>query len=137
LQTGLINAVSAPPSATIGLQWHTRVKHLTKVPLLYTYGTLVISDKAMGKLSTEDQKTLESAFGQALEQLNRNTRSDNQKALKALANQGIRIDEPDTSVIAQWRVTVYEAVAKMSGSQSFNPDLLNRFQSLAKKARGE
>ncbi len=137
LQTGLINAVSMPPSATIALQWHTRVKHLTEMPLLYTYGTIVVSEKSVAKLSAEDRTILQLVFAKALQELNKNTRADNQNAFKALANQGISIDQPEAAEVAQWRSTVNAAVAKMSGQLSFSPKLLERFQTLAKKARGE
>ncbi len=56
LQTGLVDTIASPAVAAIALQWHTKVKYLTEVPLLYTYGLLVISDKAFGKLSEEDQE---------------------------------------------------------------------------------
>ena len=47
LQTGLINTVGTSPVGAIALQWHTRIKHLTDIPLLYLYASLVVHEKAL------------------------------------------------------------------------------------------
>ena len=47
LQTGLIDTIAAPPVGTLTLQWHTRLGHVLDLPLLYTYGLLVVSGKAV------------------------------------------------------------------------------------------
>ena len=38
LQTGLVDVVYAPPTVAISLQWFTKVKYLTDVPLVYLAG---------------------------------------------------------------------------------------------------
>ena len=50
LQTGLINGIAAPPVGTLLLQWHTQVSYALDLPLLYVYGSFVISNKAFKKL---------------------------------------------------------------------------------------
>ncbi len=45
LQTGLVDTVAAPAMGAIALQWHTRVKYLTDVPLTYLIGAFVIDRK--------------------------------------------------------------------------------------------
>ena len=38
LQTGLIDIVIIPPIVALVLQWHTKVKYVTEVPLVYSFG---------------------------------------------------------------------------------------------------
>jgi TRAP-type C4-dicarboxylate transport system substrate-binding protein len=69
LQTGLVDTVASPAVGAIALQWHTKVKYLTRVPLMYTYGFLVISNKAFRKLSAEDQALVREVLNRAFEAL--------------------------------------------------------------------
>ncbi len=41
LQTGLVDVVYAPPTVAISLQWFTKVKYLSDVPLAYLAGGIV------------------------------------------------------------------------------------------------
>ena len=77
LQTGAVNAFAAPPVAALTLQWHSRVKHLTEVPLLYTYGVLAISNKHFAKLSAEDQKVVRSVLENTIAKLDQDSRAEN------------------------------------------------------------
>lgn len=53
LQTGLVDTIPAPPIAAILLQWHTRVRYLTEIPLSYTYGLLAVDRKVFAKIVPE------------------------------------------------------------------------------------
>lgn len=55
LQTGLIDTIATSPVGAVTLQWHTQVKYVTKVPLVYIYAALAIQDKAFKKLKDPDQ----------------------------------------------------------------------------------
>lgn len=102
LQTGAINAFAAPTTAAIALQWYSRVKYRTEVPLLYTYGLLTVSDKYFARLDAGQQKIVREALGAAFAELDKNARKDNIAALSTLDKQGIRIVKPDATQFAQW-----------------------------------
>ena len=51
LQTGRINGVAVPPIGALALQWHTQLKHVLDLPLLYVYGTFVVQARQFKKLS--------------------------------------------------------------------------------------
>jgi TRAP-type C4-dicarboxylate transport system substrate-binding protein len=55
LQTGLIDSVAVPPVGAIALQWHTQLRHVTDLPLLYVYGLLVVANKPFAGLDVPDQ----------------------------------------------------------------------------------
>lgn len=103
LQTGLIDTVATSPVGAITLQWHTQIKHVTQVPLIYLYAVLAIEKKAFDKLKAEDQQVVRQAIGKAFAELDIENERDNQKALDALAAQGINIITPDVSQLSAWK----------------------------------
>jgi TRAP-type C4-dicarboxylate transport system substrate-binding protein len=136
LQTGLINAVSAPPTATIALQWHTQVKHLTDIPLLYTYGTVILSQKALNKISPEDQAIIQRELGKAMSDLNTSSRIDNESAMKALIKHGITVSTTSGKELKNWRAKVDSAIDNMSGSGRLSPEIIKQLRQLIAKQRG-
>jgi TRAP-type C4-dicarboxylate transport system substrate-binding protein len=130
LQTGLIDTVASPAVGAIALQWHTRVKYLTDVPLLYTYGILVISDKAFGKLSAKDQALVREVLGRTFEQIDRQNRKDNAGALRALTGQGIKRIEPPSRDLERWRQTVDTAQQRLANRGFFSREVVNRVRKL-------
>ena len=121
LQTGLIDSVSTSPVGAIALQWHTRVRHVTDIPLLYLYGTLIIKQTALNKISPQDRNTLREIMEATFKQLNRKNRQDNQSARKALKQQGIRFNQPQTEHPEQWQEmfnTVRETIDQDSNLSS-------------------
>ena len=102
LQTGLINGIVAPPVGTLLLQWHTQVSYALDLPLLYVYGSFVISNKAFKKLSTEDRQTVSNVLNAAVNQVDRAAKQDDQKAKKALSGQGISWLAPVSDDFAEW-----------------------------------
>jgi TRAP-type transport system periplasmic protein len=56
LQTNMINGFYAPPYGAIALQWHTKVKYMTKGEIAYAAAGVVISKKTFDQISPEDQK---------------------------------------------------------------------------------
>ena len=102
LQTGLINGIAAPPVGTLLLQWHTQVSYALDLPLLYVYGSFVISNKAFKKLSTEDRQTVSNVLNAAVNQVDRAAKQDDQKAKKALSGQGISWLAPVSDDFAEW-----------------------------------
>lgn len=103
LQTTLIDTIAAPPIATLALQWHTQVKYLTEMPLVYGWGTVVISKRAFEKLTPEDQNTVRQIMSRTLNEIDQQNRRDNISALAALKNQGITFIKPDLQQHAVWK----------------------------------
>ncbi len=128
LQTGLIDTVASSPIGAIALQWHTRVKYLTDLPLIYFYGTLVIKQKALNRLSQSDQKTLREILEEASREHDSQSRKENLNARKALQNQGIQFVEPSQQDIPNWLTTISKSVDKMAQRELFSPALLEQIR---------
>ena len=59
LTTGRINACYASPMAAAALQWHSKVRFSTSMPMSYGIGGSVVRLEAWDKLSDKDKKSLE------------------------------------------------------------------------------
>ena len=110
LQTGLIDTVAISPVGAIVLQWHTQVKYLTRIPIVYIYGILAIDRKAFARIAPEDQIVVREEMGQAWREMDAMNRADNIRALEAIRSQGIQFVEPGKESLAAW----YELAAAVN-----------------------
>jgi len=136
LQTGLIDTVGTSPTAAIALQWHTQIKHLTDMPLLYLYGMLVIQKKAFQRLSKQDQVTVRGVMEKAFRKINQQSRQDNISAQKALQGQGIQFTHPSPADITQWRTIIGQAVNQMGKEGVYSSEMLGRLRQHLENFRG-
>lgn len=113
LQTGLLDTISANPTAVIAFQWHTKVSHLIDVPLIYITGTLAIGKKVFDKISKSDQVIVKKEMGNVFKILDKLNRTDNKKAHQALQNQGIKFVVPDNEEIVLWESLAEKATANL------------------------
>ena len=58
LQTGLIEVAFASPVAALVLQWHTKTKYITELPVSYSMGIFAIDKGAFDRLSGADQQVV-------------------------------------------------------------------------------
>ncbi|MCW8919294.1 MAG: TRAP transporter substrate-binding protein DctP [Gammaproteobacteria bacterium] len=128
LQTGLIDTVASSAMGAIALQWHTRVKHLTDSPLMYLYGSMVVSAKQFEKLSAEDQQIVHQVMSGVFERLDHLNRNDNQSAMAALQQQGIGFVTPDETETQRWRASLDSAMQRLLQQGLFDPAILKQLQ---------
>ena len=89
LQTGLIDIVAISPIGALVLQWHTRVRYVTEMPLVYTIGLMVVDKRAFDRLRDEDQAIVREVMTRTYENFDRANVADNREARDALLNAGI------------------------------------------------
>jgi len=109
LQTGLIDTIASPPIASIALQWYTQVKYLTDMPLLYGYGTMVVSKRTMKKLKKSDRDIVNNVMRSAFAEINIQNQTDNIAAFAALKNQGIKFIKPSIEQLSEWKSIAIKA----------------------------
>jgi len=124
LQTGLINTVGSSPIGAIALQWHTRVKYLTDVPLLYLYATLVMKRKAFEKLSAQDQKTVDEVMRRTFKKISEKNRQDSTAAREALKAQGIKFVKLQDFKRQEWNKLVSQAMNDLAEQGHFSKHML-------------
>lgn len=134
LQTGLIDTVATSPVAAITLQWHTQIKHVTKVPLIYLYAVMAVQKKAFDKLKSDDQQIVRKVFSKAFVELDKESEKDNEKALAALEAQGINIITPNSEQLAAWKALGQQAAQAMIKQGSVSQPMVNKLESLLAEA---
>ena len=99
LQTGLINGIAAPPVGTLVLQWHTQVSYALDLPLLYVYGSFVLSKKPFEKLSQTDRVIVSDILEEAVRRVDTSAKLDDLEAKEALTRQDIEILKSGRSLL--------------------------------------
>lgn len=111
LQTGLIDTVTAPPVAAVPLLWHTQLKYIVDLPLMYIHGLFVVSNRALRGVEPTDMAALRRIMGAAVRRADGINRADHSKAWAALGQQGIETIAPTPEEVADWR-TYADAASK-------------------------
>jgi len=136
LQTDLLDSVTVPPVGAVVLQWHTRLKYITNVPVAYVYAALLIDRKAFARISAEDQQVVREVMEGIYRKFDRNGVLDNDAALQALFESGLQLVEPDAAEVAHWRGIVSDSHQQLAREGVFDAALLQRLQSLLDDYRG-
>lgn len=136
LQTGLVDTVAAPPIATIALHWHTQVRYLTDMPLLYSTALMVVDKGSFDRLEEADRRVMREVMGRVFGQIDQRNRADNRGAFDAIVNQGIEIVRPDPSQLQEWRRLSAEAVRKLVASGRIGEEIVREAERHLDEFRG-
>jgi len=137
LQTGLVDVVSGPPVAAVALQWFTKVKYVTEVPIVYTCGTFALSNRAWTKLSDGDQAIVDEVLSEMTRILDRRAREDNEGARVALQNQGVVAVEPQAGTADEWRELADRTSQVLVEELGLSPELLAEIEAVRDAVRSE
>lgn len=123
LQTGTINAVAGPGIAAVALQWHTHIRNVIELPLIYTYGLMVVAKKRFNKIQKPDQLIVRKHMEQAFAKLDAINRKDGQLSLQALRGQGIRFQIPNATETSEWQKLAKKSVQEIVADNIVDADI--------------
>jgi TRAP-type transport system periplasmic protein len=123
LQTGLLDIVAIPPMVALIMQWHTKVKYVTQVPLVYTLGFMAIDKKTFDKISEDDKAVVREVMSATYKNFNEVNLDDNQKAFDALIKSGIKEVEFDNDEFVKVRQLLLESNLRLGEKGAFSLDL--------------
>jgi TRAP-type C4-dicarboxylate transport system substrate-binding protein len=126
LQTGLIDTAANTPAGAIAFQWHTKIKHIVDLPIIYVMGVLIVDKKAVDKLAAADQAILREEMGKAFAKLDQINRDDNGKALETLKGQGITVYAPNAEEQKTWQSVGVDARKQLEGEKAVTPELFKQ-----------
>ncbi len=135
LQTGQMNTVTNSLVGAIALQWYTRVKYITDVPLLYIYGLLMITEDAYDKIPAEYRETVDQIVDRTFEELKADIRKGNLESRQTLTKQGIQFVPVSPAQYKELK-GLMDSVMKQLAGKEFQGDALHRMQEILKKFRG-
>jgi len=115
LQTGLVEVVYAPPSGAISLQWFTKTKFMTDVPLMYLIGGIVIKKSVFKKLAPAHRQTLLGLSAKYMDQLKLVIRKENQEAIRVMSKHGVKLIRPSEEQINEFKDISTRAMNRQIG----------------------
>jgi TRAP-type C4-dicarboxylate transport system substrate-binding protein len=134
LQTGLVDVVYTPPTGAISLQWFTKIKYMTDVPLAYVAGGIVVKKETFKQIPPSFQNFILESFQDHLDRLKIVTRNENREAIKVMMKQGVKIIVPSKDQIDEFKKLSNKAMGHIGG-QSFSKKVLDEVTSLLENYR--
>ncbi len=134
LQTGLIDTIGSTTTGALAFQWHTRIRSITDVPLVYLVGVLIVDNKHFNKINAADQKIIKGIITKTFSALDKVNRKDNENARQALQKMGTEFVKPDDNEIAYWSRLADEVIEE-TGSRAATPELYQKLKDLLKEYR--
>jgi len=115
LQTGLVEVVYAPPTGAISLQWFTKTKYMTDVPLIYLIGAILIKKNALNELSSDHRQVFMELCVKYMDQLKLVIRKENQEAIQVMAKHGVKLIEPSADQVEGFKELSKKAMNRQTG----------------------
>lgn len=134
LQTGVIDTVVASPVAALALQWFTRIKHVTDEPLLYSYSTLALQDRALQKLAPGDAAAVMDVLNRRMAAVDKSIRKENAAAMQALLDQGITLETVSPEGLKQFRGEAAKLIDRYRDEGQLDAGLLEKVRAAVRAA---
>jgi hypothetical protein len=96
------------------MQYHTKLKYVTDVPLIYTMGFMAIDKKAFDKISAADQAIVREAMSGLYDRYDRLNLEDDREAKDALFNAGLKRIVPAPEELAEIRAVLHKSNRDMA-----------------------
>lgn len=129
LQTGALDIIGMSSVGAVLLQYHTKVKYVTDVPLIYTMGFMAIDKKAFNKISAEDQEIVRNSLSELYARYDVLNLEDDAEAKQALFEAGLKRIVPDAGELAEIEAVLQASNADLAKngvvSQEFYEEMLH------------
>ena len=115
LTAGRINATYSSPLAAVALQWNTKVKFMTSMPMSYALGATVISMEAYNKIGEADRKTIDKITEKIGAKIRKTVRKDNISAEKQMTRKGVTVVPTPVAMVDDFRKAATDVWKEMAG----------------------
>ena len=135
LQTGLLDVVAASPVVALVLQWHTKVKYVTDLPIAYSLGVFAIDNRVFDSLLRADQAVVRNVMSGVMSRLDAQTRIDNREAETVLWNSGLELVPVRSEQVSGWRNTIEGLYPELGNRRDIDADILDKILALLEEYR--
>lgn len=115
LTSGKITACYGSPVAAVALQWYSKVKYMTSMPMTYSIGATVVSIESLKKISAEDQKTVETIGKNASKKLRKVIRKANEDAKTTMSRKGITVVQTPVAMVSEFDKNAQQVWKELAG----------------------
>jgi TRAP-type C4-dicarboxylate transport system substrate-binding protein len=115
LQTGLVEAFNSVPLAALAFQWFALAPNMADLNWSFLSGATVIDKRAWMKIPEELRAKILKVSRDASKRLRREIRTLNEDAVKAMVENGLKVNHISPSVEAEWRKLVEDIYPQIRG----------------------
>jgi TRAP-type C4-dicarboxylate transport system substrate-binding protein len=115
LTSGRINACYSSPVAAVALQWYTKVKYMTSMPMSFAIGATVVSLAAYNKMSADDKKTVDEIGKANSKKLRKVIRKANDDAKGTMSKKGVSVSQTPTPMVEEFTKQAKEIWGELTG----------------------
>lgn len=137
LQTGALDIIGMSPVGAVILQYHTKLKYVTDVPLIYTIGFMVVDKKAFEKISADDQELVREILSELYSRYDVLNLKDDKEAKQALFAAGLTRVVPDAESLAEIRSVLHTSNEQMAGRGVFSAEMYEEMMGYVAQYRSE
>jgi len=123
LTSGRISACYGSPVAAVALQWYTKVKFMTSMPMSFAIGATVVSLESMKKLDPADLKAVEDISKAASKKLRKVIRKANEEAKTTMVKKGVTVVNTPQAMIDEFTKNAAEVQKGLIGKVYEQSDL--------------
>ena len=116
LQTGLVNAVPAPPQAAVLLRWYEHAKNMTNLKWFFLIGGTVMTKETWDRIPADVQPAIRQAGQEAGRRLRDEIRKAADRDILAMQKRGLNVVAVDAKTEALWLKAAEAAYPTIRGS---------------------
>jgi len=115
LTSGRITAAYGSPVAAVALQWYSKIKFMTSMPMSYGIGATVVSLETVKKISAEDQKLVQDISRAGSKKLRKVIRKANEDAKSTMTRKGVTIVQSPAALVDEFTKHALEVHKQLVG----------------------
>jgi TRAP-type C4-dicarboxylate transport system substrate-binding protein len=115
LTSGKIEACYGSPVAAVALQWYSKIKYMTSMPMSFAIGATVVSKKSLAKMSAEDQKVIEGLGKASAKKLRKVIRKANEDAKGTMSRKGVTVVQTPIAMVDEITKKSTEMWSELAG----------------------
>lgn len=129
LQSGLINALAAPPIAALSFQWFPLAPNMTDLNWAPLIGATIVTTRSWYRLPDEWRPALLKASRAAGKRMLSRVRSLDGEAIEAMKRYGLKVHKVPNEIVDEWRQRALAAYPKIIGTK-VPPDMVREVTQL-------
>lgn len=135
LERGLVDVVAASPVVALVLQWHTKTRFRTELPISYSMGVFAIDARVFYALEPGDQAVMRTVIGEVMAGIDRDSRADNEEARRIMAEMGIATVPVNDADVEVWRRIIEEQYPEIRRRRDIDVALFDDMLALLREFR--
>jgi len=115
LTSGKIDACYSSPLAAVALQWYSKVKFMTSMPMSFAIGATVVSAEGYKKLSAADAKAVEDISKANSKKLRKVIRKANEDSKGTMSRKGVSVVQTPIAMVDEFTKAATELWQEQAG----------------------